>query len=176
MTNLDTTFRLGVVDDIQERNRKYAHIISKQVARQMGSPEVREKIKKTVDEMLLAEVNRVAARIAAKAIKDSAANLPPSGPTVKDILWAVCEASGLSMSDLLGPWRPRKFARARQMGYALMRSLRPDLSFPAIGRVFGGKDHGTVMSGIKVFEEKKAEGPIVTWLCHPAIVALGEGK
>ena len=60
------------------------------------------------------------------------------------ILEAVSEAYGFSVEELTGPKRQRPLVRARQVAMYLFRDLT-EYSYPAVGRVFGGRDHTTVM-------------------------------
>ena len=51
---------------------------------------------------------------------------------------------GISIDDLIGSSRSRTLVTARQIAMYLCRELT-DLSLPAIGQSFGGRDHTTVM-------------------------------
>lgn len=55
---------------------------------------------------------------------------------------------GLSLEELTSKKRARKIALPRQIGFYLARELT-QASFPEIGAAFGGKDHSTVMHGVK---------------------------
>jgi chromosomal replication initiation ATPase DnaA len=68
-----------------------------------------------------------------------------------------------------------QISRARQMGYWLTVKLRPDMSYPELGRMFC-KDHTTILSGRKRGEALKDSAPIRDWLAHPVIVALLEKR
>ena len=52
------------------------------------------------------------------------------------------------MSEMVGPRRHRSIARPRQIAMYLSKELT-NKSYPEIGRSFGGRDHTTVMHGIK---------------------------
>ena len=49
--------------------------------------------------------------------------------------------------DLIGPSRRRPLVTARQIAMYVFRDLT-DLSFPAIGREFGDRDHTTVIHAV----------------------------
>jgi hypothetical protein len=53
---------------------------------------------------------------------------------------------------MIGPKRVRSFARPRQMAMYLCKQLTTR-SLPEIGRKFGGRDHTTVMHGVRKIEE-----------------------
>lgn len=63
------------------------------------------------------------------------------------ILAATAEAFGVSIADLEGPSRRQPLARARQVAMYVCRELT-DLSLPKIGKLFGGRDHTTVLHGV----------------------------
>ena len=65
-----------------------------------------------------------------------------------DIIQAVGEHLEVSPEDILGSKRQPHCVRARQWAMFLCRELL-GLSYPALGRFFGGKDHSTVMHSIK---------------------------
>jgi chromosomal replication initiator protein len=56
------------------------------------------------------------------------------------------------LSDLIGPKRVRTIARPRQIAMFLAKQLTPR-SLPEIGRRFGGRDHTTIMHGVRRIEE-----------------------
>lgn len=56
--------------------------------------------------------------------------------------------------DLIGQGRQRQVVFARQVAMACCRSLL-NMSSPEIGRVFGGRDHSTVLSSLKKIEDHK---------------------
>ena len=60
----------------------------------------------------------------------------------------VAKAFGISVADLIGPSRLRKIAYARFAAYDLLQRTGR-LSTTQIGLYLGGRDHSTVMHGIK---------------------------
>lgn len=75
--------------------------------------------------------------------------------TVEEIQRKVSEHYNIRLSDLLGPKRVRNIARPRQIAMWLSKHLTTR-SLPEIGRRFGGRDHTTVMHGVRRIEELKA--------------------
>lgn len=53
----------------------------------------------------------------------------------------------LTRADILGQAKPRHIAMPRQEAMALVRKERAHLSYPSIGRIFGNRDHTTIMHG-----------------------------
>lgn len=72
--------------------------------------------------------------------------------TVEEIQRKVSEHFNIRLSDMIGPKRLRTFARPRQMAMYLAKQMT-SRSLPEIGRRFGGRDHTTVMHGVKRIEE-----------------------
>ncbi len=75
--------------------------------------------------------------------------------TVEEIQRKVSEHFNIRLSDMIGPKRVRVLARPRQMAMYLAKHMT-SRSLPEIGRRFGGRDHTTVMHGVRKIEELKA--------------------
>jgi chromosomal replication initiator protein len=71
--------------------------------------------------------------------------------TIEEIQKAVVEHYSIRMADMTSARRSRAVARPRQMAMYLAKQLTPR-SLPEIGKKFGGRDHTTVMHGIKKIE------------------------
>jgi chromosomal replication initiator protein len=76
--------------------------------------------------------------------------------TVEEIQRRVSEHYNIRLSELIGQKRVRNFARPRQVAMYLCKQLT-SRSLPEIGRRFGGRDHTTVMHGVKRIEELKIQ-------------------
>lgn len=74
--------------------------------------------------------------------------------TVEEIQRKVSEHYNIRLSDLIGPRRVRTIARPRQVAMYLAKHMT-SRSLPEIGRRFGGRDHTTVMHGVKRIDELK---------------------
>ena len=70
----------------------------------------------------------------------------PITPTV--ILEATSEMFGFTIEEIQGKSRRRPLVTARQIGMYVFRNLT-DLSYPAIAREFGGRDHTTVIHAVE---------------------------
>jgi chromosomal replication initiator protein len=80
--------------------------------------------------------------------------------TVEEIQRKVSEHYNIRISDMVGPKRLRNYARPRQVAMYLCKHMT-SRSLPEIGRRFGGRDHTTVMHGVKRIEElKQSDGQI----------------
>ena len=65
------------------------------------------------------------------------------------IIEAACRVFDIKREDLIGPRRARYLAWPRQIVMHIARDKCPQLSLPQIGRLIGGRDHTTIMYGIK---------------------------
>jgi len=72
--------------------------------------------------------------------------------TIEEIQRKVAEHFNIRLSDMIGPKRVRTIARPRQIAMYLAKQLT-SRSLPEIGRRFGGRDHTTIMHGVKKIEE-----------------------
>lgn len=71
----------------------------------------------------------------------------------------LCKFYGITMAELLSPRRTQNIVRPRQKGFLLAKVLS-NKSLPEIGRRFGGRDHTTVLHGIRQVEAKIASDPV----------------
>ena len=72
--------------------------------------------------------------------------------TIEEIQRKVAEHYNIRLSDMIGPKRLRNIARPRQVAMYLAKQLTPR-SLPEIGRRFGGRDHTTIIHGVRKIEE-----------------------
>lgn len=74
------------------------------------------------------------------------------------IIDATAKYYRIKISDILGKKRTRNIARPRQVAMSLTKELT-NLSLPSIGDAFGGRDHTTVMHGVKAVAKFREEDP-----------------
>jgi len=72
--------------------------------------------------------------------------------SIEEIQRKVAEHYNVRLADLIGPKRVRTIARPRQIAMYLAKQMTTR-SLPEIGRRFGGRDHTTIMHGIRKVEE-----------------------
>jgi len=75
--------------------------------------------------------------------------------TIEEIQRKVSEHYNIRLADMVSAKRVRTIARPRQVAMYLAKTLTTK-SLPDIGRRFGGRDHTTIMHGIRKIEELKA--------------------
>lgn len=84
----------------------------------------------------------------ARIVEDLCSSSPAMPVTADLIIRHVCRYYGIEEDALKGQQKSRGVAEPRQIAMYLTRKLL-HLSFPAIGKVFGGRDHGTVHHAVK---------------------------
>lgn len=73
--------------------------------------------------------------------------------TMTDIMRTVTLETGVSKSELMSNRRDQRVVRARHKCFWLAHK-NTSLSYPAIGRMFGGRDHTTIMHGVRMHEKR----------------------
>jgi chromosomal replication initiator protein len=89
-----------------------------------------------------------------------AAARPRESTPVEEIQHQVSRAFGISRAELVGSTRAATPLRARQVAIYLTRELT-DLSLPQIGRLYGGRDHSTVLNSIRRLEARFGEDRVL---------------
>jgi chromosomal replication initiator protein len=77
---------------------------------------------------------------------------------VEEIQQRVAERFGVSRAELVGSSRAATPLRARQVAIFLTREMT-DLSLPQIGRLYGGRDHSTVLNSLRRVESGLGDDP-----------------
>jgi chromosomal replication initiator protein len=72
--------------------------------------------------------------------------------TLDQIIKTTCEYYNIRQADITGASRARAVARPRQMAMYLSKNLT-SRSYPEIARKLGGRDHTTVLYGVRKIEE-----------------------
>ena len=96
-----------------------------------------------------ASLNRapLTAELAAEVLRDVLTDAQPKAITAELILEASAKQFAFAVEELTGHSRRRPLVTARQIGMYVCRELT-DLSYPAIARVYGGRDHTTVIHAV----------------------------
>ena len=87
--------------------------------------------------------------------------------TIEEIKKTVTDFYQLEPGSMESKSRARSVARPRQVAMYLCKHMT-DRSFPEIGRRFGGRDHSTVIHGIRAIEELRIQDPQI----HKAVNIL----
>ena len=88
------------------------------------------------------------------------------------ILNIVSDVTGCPVPTLRGGRVQREYAYPRFMACWTLRNVRPELSFPMIGRMLGGRDHTTIIYACRRAGELRHTEPFATWFADPRILRL----
>lgn len=77
------------------------------------------------------------------------------------VLMAAHRVSKITPDQIFGKGRAYKVARVRQAAIYAMRN-RTDWSLPHIGRVFGGRDHSTVLHAVRLIGDMLGDPDVAT--------------
>ncbi|XPV76179.1 MAG: DnaA ATPase domain-containing protein [Desulfovibrio sp.] len=72
--------------------------------------------------------------------------------TPDTVMQIVAKDFGIHVRELIGSKRHQKISQCRQVAMYLCRDML-GISYPALGRVFGGKDHSTVLYAVKKIDK-----------------------
>jgi chromosomal replication initiator protein len=86
--------------------------------------------------------------LAERVLSDVITDSQPRPITPEAILDATCAMFGFPIEEIRGKSRRRPLVIARQISMYVFRELT-DLSYPAIAREFGGRDHTTVIHAVE---------------------------
>ena len=80
-----------------------------------------------------------------------------AGSPCKAYIKRRCEEMGIPYAVMVGSSRLRRFTHARQtLMWELKTIVKPEISFPELGRLFGGRDHTTAMHAVSKIARQKA--------------------
>jgi chromosomal replication initiator protein len=101
---------------------------------------------------VIAHASLMARPLSSDLISEVIPSVRSRRPTsVEEIQQRVAEGFGISRAELVGSSRAATPLRARQVAIFLTRDLT-DLSLPQIGRLYGGRDHTTVLNSLRRVE------------------------
>jgi chromosomal replication initiator protein len=164
---LRSRFEWGLTADIQAPDFETRLAILRSKAERTGrhiSDEILESVAKQVQSNireLEGALNRIIAfadlsgsALTPNLVEVALADLMPEKRNVppNKILEAVAAQSDIDIDDLLGQNRSSKIAIPRQLAMYILSS-KIDISSPQIGELLGGRDHSTILHGIKKVEK-----------------------
>ena len=164
---LRSRFEWGLIVDIQPPDLETRLAILRSKAERAGrkiSDEILESIARRVQSNireLEGALNRIlafsdlsGAPLTPSLVEVALADLLPQKRNISSsrIIEAVATREGIGVADLTGQNRSAKIAIPRQLAMYLLRDLN-EISLPQIGELLGGRDHTTVMYGIKKVEQ-----------------------
>ncbi len=105
-----------------------------------------------------ASLNReaITTELAQQQLADLLTETRPRVRTERELLDEIAGQLGFDVADLCGKSRQRPLVTARQIAMYLFRDLT-DLSYPSIARIFGGRDHTTVIHAVEKIQKQMGE-------------------
>lgn len=77
----------------------------------------------------------------------------------RDVLAYVANSAGVKVTDLSGPARRRPYIYYRFVAVWAIRQCCPHMSYPAIGRMLGGRDHTSIIHAERRAKEEMTKRP-----------------
>jgi len=170
---MKSRFEWGLLTDIQppELETRIAILRKKAALDGMDAPDdvlefIASRIERNIRELegalirvtAFASLNRqpVDLALAQVVLRDLIGDAVANDLDAPTIMAVTAEYFTLTIDDLCGPMKTKHIASARQIAMYLCRELT-DLTLPAIGKTFGGRDHTTVMHAQKKIRAELAE-------------------
>lgn len=98
----------------------------------------------------------ITTHLAEQLLGDLLSDSTPKARTDEEMLGEIASILGYSVEALRGKSRQRPLVTGRQMAMYVFRELT-DLSYPAIARLFGGRDHTTVIHAVEKIQRLMKE-------------------
>lgn len=122
-------------------------------------PDCREPHKVLGAVRMIRGVDGVTAVMSIIQVDDPAALIPASTvPSLKAVTKAVCAHYGVAPEALLSDDRHKSIARARHVAMYLGKEWC-GVSYPELGRAFGGRDHTTALAAVRKVKHLVTEDP-----------------
>lgn len=103
------------------------------------------------------------------------ADLPRRPPSVNEIIRAVAAEYRVSVMDIVSARCAKKVVLPRHIAMLLARRLT-HLSMPQIGQRMGGRDHTTILHGVRSIEQKIASDPALAEIVARIELSLVEAS
>jgi chromosomal replication initiator protein len=166
-------FKWGLITDIQPPDLETRLAILRNKAEREGSPvgadvlefiathitsNIRELEGALIRVSAYASLNReeVTVGMAEKLLHDLLSERTPKARTDEEMLAEIADYLGFPVDQLRGKSRQRPLVTARQIAMFVFRDTT-DLSYPAIARLFGGRDHTTVIHAVEKIQRLMKE-------------------
>ncbi len=183
----------GIVTEERERREKFARyayraptvekpdppepkpsleeLVRAAVENYMGSTGGTKKIERAITLALSAK----SAQWRGEQLESSAIAARVARYPIDHVLEVASQITGIPVDALLGPTRVRQFSWPRHFAMVLLHCARRDLSYPKIGKVFGGRDHTSIMHALKRQLERRLSPRCAGWYADPRAVAILAG-
>jgi hypothetical protein len=149
-----------------------AELVRAAVERYMGSPSAKKVLERAVTSALSEEAIRWRnRRLAMQVVAENAARY-----SIDQVLEIASQITGVSVDGLQAVDRRRHVAWPRHFAMTLLHVARRDLSTSQIGKVFGRRDHTTVLHALNVSLVRRTYPECEGWYADPRAVAILAGS
>ena len=154
----DFETRLAILRNKAERERVSVPSDVLEFIASKISTNIRELEGALIRVMAYANLSRtpITLELAERQLADLLAETSSKPRTDAELLADIARILNFDVPALCGKSRQRPLVTARQIAMYVVRE-RTDLSYPAIGRLFGGRDHTTVMHAVAKIERQLGE-------------------
>ena len=154
----DLETRLAILRNKAERDRVSVPAETLEFIATKVSTNIRELEGALIRVTAFASLNRVpiTTELAQTLLADLMRESAPKRRTDDELLAEIAGILGFEVEALKGKSRQRPLVTARQIAMYVFRDIT-DLSYPAIARVFGGRDHTTVIHAVDKIERLMKE-------------------
>ena len=154
----DLETRLAILRNKAERDRVSVPAETLEFIATKVSTNIRELEGALIRVTAYASLNRVpiTTELAQSLLVDLMRESAPKRRTDDELLAEIAGILGFEVAALKGKSRQRPLVTARQIAMYVFRDIT-DLSYPAIARVFGGRDHTTVIHAVDKIERLMKE-------------------
>jgi chromosomal replication initiator protein len=170
---LRSRFKMGLITDIQPPDLETRMAILRKKGERLATPIPNDVLEFIATHVIdnIRELEGALTRITAwstlnneplsvamteRVLADILADQQPQPITVARIIDETADIFGFTQEEICGKSRRRPLVTARQIAMYVSRELT-DLSYPAIAREFGGRDHTTVMHAVDKIASQMAE-------------------
>ncbi len=102
----------------------------------------------------------ITTELAQQQLADLLTDAAPKPRTDAELLDEIAKILGFEVEALKGKSRQRPLVTARQIAMYVFRD-QTDLSYPSIARLFGGRDHTTVIHAVEKIQRQLSERKVV---------------
>jgi chromosomal replication initiator protein len=154
----DLETRLAILRNKAERERVSVPADTLEFIASKISTNIRELEGALIRVTAYASLNRVpiTTELAQQQLADLLTDTSSKPRTDEELLTDIARILNFDVVALRGKSRQRPLVTARQIAMYVFRELT-DLSYPAIGRLFGGRDHTTVMHAVEKIQRQLGE-------------------
>lgn len=185
---------LGIVTALLERRMKYGRyayrapailpsesplvepdlesLVRAAVEKYMGSAAGQKKLERAITSAFSDEMTRWRNKwLASPEIADRVSRY-----SVDQVLEIAAQITGVPSDAMRGPTRVRSHAWPRHFAMTLLHCARRDLSYPVIGKIFGGRDHSTIKHALNKMLERRLYPECAAWFADQRAVEIFKGS